>query len=79
MVIAPASTGRERRSKMAVSNTDHTKRGVLSIDNPLDRMLRMVVMKFADPMIEEAPAKCNEKMAKSTDDPACAILEANGG
>lgn len=31
------------------------------------------------PKIEEAPAKCSEKIAKSTDGPECAILDASGG
>jgi hypothetical protein len=42
-------------------------------------MLITVVIKFTAPRIDEAPAKCSEKMAKSTDGPACAIFEASGG
>jgi hypothetical protein len=38
-----------------------------------------VVIKFTDPKIEEIPAKCKEKIAKSTDAPLCAILEDRGG
>jgi hypothetical protein len=79
MVIAPANTGRDNSSRMAVKSTDHTNRGVLSIVIPLDRMLRIVVMKLAEPMMEDAPAKCKEKMAKSTEAPAWAILAAKGG
>jgi hypothetical protein len=30
----------------------------------------IVVIKLADPIMEEAPAKCKEKMAKSTEAPA---------
>jgi hypothetical protein len=33
-------------------------------------MLITVVMKFTAPRIEEAPAKCKEKIARSTDGPA---------
>jgi hypothetical protein len=33
-------------------------------------MLITVVIKFTAPKIEEAPAKCNEKIAKSTEGPA---------
>jgi hypothetical protein len=36
-------------------------------------------MKLTAPKIEEIPAKCNEKIAKSTDDPPWAILAAKGG
>jgi len=42
-------------------------------------MLITVVMKFTAPKIEEAPARCKEKIARSTDGPACAIFLANGG
>jgi hypothetical protein len=36
---------------------------------PFDRILIAVVIKFTDPKIDEIPAKCNEKIAKSTDAP----------
>jgi len=39
----------------------------------------IVVMKFIAPSIDEIPAKCNEKMARSTDPPLCACAPANGG
>jgi hypothetical protein len=42
-------------------------------------MLIVVEMKFTAPRIDETPAKCSEKIAKSTDAPACAILLARGG
>jgi len=41
--------------------------------------LIIVVIKLIAPIIEEAPATCNEKIAKSTDGPLCAILELKGG
>jgi hypothetical protein len=31
------------------------------------------------PRIDDAPAKCSEKIARSTDGPACAIFLASGG
>jgi len=37
-----------------------------------------VVMKFTAPKIEDAPARCSEKIAKSTDGPAWAIFLARG-
>jgi hypothetical protein len=42
-------------------------------------MLIVVVMKFTAPKMEDTPAKCKEKMARSTDAPACAIHLARGG
>jgi len=57
MVIAPASTGRERRRRMAVSRTDHTKRGISSRAMPSPRMLVMVVIKLALPKILLTPAR----------------------
>jgi hypothetical protein len=42
-------------------------------------MLITVVIKLTEPKIEEIPAKCKEKIAKSTDAPLWAILEERGG
>jgi hypothetical protein len=39
----------------------------------------MVVMKLIAPRIEDAPAKCKEKMAKSTEGPLCACTLDKGG
>jgi hypothetical protein len=36
-------------------------------------------MKFTDPRIDETPAKCKEKIAKSTEAPLWAIAADNGG
>ena len=36
-------------------------------------------MKFTAPRIHDTPAKCREKIAKSTDAPAWAIPLASGG
>lgn len=57
MVIAPANTGRESNRRIAVRNTDQTKRGVRSHVVPVARMLIIVVIKFTAPRIEEAPAR----------------------
>jgi len=56
-VIAPARTGRERRRRIAVRNTDQTNKGSWSQESPGARILMMVVMKLIAPRIEEAPAK----------------------
>lgn len=42
-------------------------------------MLIVVVMKLTAPRMEEAPARCKEKIAKSTEAPAWAIPEDRGG
>lgn len=79
MVIAPASTGRDRSSSTTVITTAHTNREIRSSRSPFHRILITVVIKLIAPRIDEAPAKCREKMAKSTEGPACAMFLANGG
>jgi len=70
IVIAPAKTGSDNKSKIAVINTDHTNNGIRSIVIPADRILITVVIKFTAPKIEEAPAICSEKIPMSTEAPA---------
>lgn len=79
MVIAPANTGRDKSSNRAVNATDHTNKGIRSKVIPVDRMLITVVMKFTAPRIEEIPARCNLKMAKSTEAPLWATFADKGG
>lgn len=69
IVIAPANTGRERRSKTAVIKTDQTNKGKRSSVKPMDRILIIVVIKLIAPKIDDAPAKCKEKIAKSIEGP----------
>jgi hypothetical protein len=57
MVMAPARTGRDSSSKMAVIKTDHTNKGTLSNFMLIGRIFKMVVIKLIAPKIEEAPAK----------------------
>lgn len=68
-MIAAASTGKASRSIMAVISTDHTKSGILNIGIDLGFMLMHVVIKLIAPRMEEAPARCSEKIARSTDGP----------
>lgn len=77
--MAPAKTGRESRSRTAVINTDQANRGIRSSNIPNTRKLPKVLMKFTAPKIELTPAKCREKIAKSTEAPAWAILLERGG
>lgn len=79
IVIPAASTGSASNSKTAVISTDHTNKGVWYCDSDGGFMLMHVVIKLIAPRIEETPARCSEKMTKSTEAPACARLAANGG
>lgn len=79
MVIAPAKTGSDNKSKKVVTNTDQTNRGSRSKEIPGARILIIVVIKLIEAKIEEAPAKWREKIARSTDPPACAMLLESGG
>lgn len=74
-----ARTGRDKSSRTAVIKTDQTKSGVWYCVVEGGFMLMIVVIKLMAPRIEETPARCKEKMARSTDGPACAIFPASGG
>jgi len=78
-VIAPANTGNERRRRSAVIATAQTNNGIRSKVIPVDRILITVEIKFTAPRIDEIPAKCKLKIAKSTDEPLWAILAERGG
>ncbi len=69
IVIAPASTGIDSSSRNTVTRIDHTNSGILCSVMPGARMLKIVVMKLIAPRIEEAPARCSERIAKSTAGP----------
>jgi hypothetical protein len=77
--MAPARTGKDRRSNSAVMATAQTNRGIRSGFIFLGFILIVVEMKFTAPRIEDTPARCSEKIAKSTDAPAWAIPLARGG
>jgi len=57
MVIAPAKTGSDNSSRIAVNRTDHTNSGMISSLIPSLRILEMVVIKFAEPKILLTPAR----------------------
>jgi len=67
IVIAPANTGTDNKSKTAVNSTLHTNKGSKSTENFL--ILIIVVIKLIEPRILLIPAKCKEKILKSTDIP----------
>lgn len=64
--MAPASTGNDRSNKIAVNKTDQTNNGKSSIEIASPFMFKIVVIKLADPKIELTPAKCSEKIPRST-------------
>lgn len=69
IVIAPANTGNDNNSKTAVIKTLHTKSGIRSNEEEVERILIIVVIKLIAPRIEEIPAKWREKIVRSTDWP----------
>ena len=79
IVIDPANTGSDNISKNAVIKTAHTNRGNLCIDIPGALILKIVVIKFTVPKIEDTPAKCKLKIAKSTDPPEWKPIPDSGG
>jgi len=46
---------------------------------PAGLMLKIVTIMLIEPKIEEAPARCILKIAKSTEGPACPFKLLNGG
>lgn len=42
-------------------------------------MLMLVVIKLIEARIEEIPARCSEKIARSMDGPECAMFPDSGG
>ena len=79
IVIAPARTGRDNNNKKAVINTDHTNKGKRWNVKPRARIFIIVTIKLIAPSIEEAPAICKLKIARSTAGPECACIPLNGG
>jgi len=66
IVIAPAKTGNESNSNIAVIKTAQTNNGIEKNLTWGERIFTTVAIKFIAPSIEEAPAKCKLKIAKST-------------
>jgi len=79
IVIAPANTGNDNNNKIAVIRTDQTNKGMESIVIDEERIFMIVVMKLIAPKIEEIPAKCKLKIAKSTAKPEWNKFPAKGG
>lgn len=70
IVIPAAKTGKDRSRRTAVIITDHTNKGVWYCDMAGGFILITVVMKLMAPKIEDTPARCKEKIVRSTEAPA---------
>jgi len=77
--MPPAKTGKDNTNKKEVISTDQINRGILKSVMPLGLILKIVTIILIEPKIEEAPAKCILKIAKSTDGPACPFKLLKGG
>lgn len=77
--MAPARTGRESNKRIAVTSTAQANKGRRSSSNPKVRRLLKVLIKFTAPSKDEIPARCREKIAKSTEGPEWAIFLLKGG
>lgn len=67
--MAPASTGSASSSSIVVSRTLHAKSGICSKFIVFGFMFRIVMMKFSELIIDDAPAKCRDRIVMSTDIP----------
>ena len=65
MVTAPARTGIMAINKKAVTNQVQQNIGNFIIVIPGARMFKMVAMMLMEPMIDEIPIMCTEKIIKS--------------
>jgi len=79
MLIAPARTGKDKSSNTAVIKTDQTNKGIESRLLVEDRIFMMVVIKLIAPRMEDAPARCSLKIARSTEIPEWNKFPARGG
>jgi len=70
IVIAPAKTGNDSNNNTAVIRTAQANNGIRSNNIPNTRKFPKVLIKLTAPKIDLTPAKCKEKIAKSTDLPA---------
>ena len=65
MVTAPAKTGMMAINKKAVISHVQTNMGIFMSVMPGARMFRIVAMMLIEPMMDESPIMCIEKIMKS--------------
>ena len=58
-----------------MTRIDHTNSGILWIVMPGARILKIVVMKLIAPRIDDAPAMCSAKIAKSIAGPGDPVVD----
>ena len=75
----PASTGKDNRSKTAVTTTAHPNKTNLCSLIPGLLILSIVVIKFIAPKRELTPDRCKANIAKSTLGPLWLCISDNGG
>lgn len=78
-MIPAARTGSDSSRSTVVTNRAQIKSGVWYWEIAGGFILMIVVIKLIEPRIEETPARCREKIAKSTEAPAWARFPARGG
>ena len=59
-------------------STDQANSGILCSVMPGARMLKIVVMKLMAPRIDEAPAMCSDRIARSMAGPGWPEVESGG-
>lgn len=79
IVIPAARAGRATTKRIDVTKTLQTKRGILNNGMPAGRMFTIVTIILIAPKIDEAPAICILKIARSTEAPACPLILLKGG
>ena len=78
-MIPPANTGKDNRSKTAVTTTAHPNKANLCSLIPGLLIFKIVVIKFIAPNRLLIPDKCKAKIAKSTLGPLWLCIPDNGG
>jgi hypothetical protein len=75
----PANTGNVISSRIAVTKMAQQNKGILWSNIPSVLILSAVLMKLIAPNREDTPARCSEKIAKSTEAPECDCIPDKGG
>lgn len=79
MVIAPASTGRDRSSRNEVTKIPQQNKFSFEYVRPGALILKIVTIKLMEPKIEETPEMCNAKITQSTELSKWPTVEDRGG
>ena len=65
-MIAPANTGRDRIKRVAVTIIDHVNNVIFAGVEGCVCLFDLVVRKLIAPKMDPAPARCREKILRST-------------